>query len=118
MIAVLHMGTEPVPASALTLQYQRRVDKCNWKNIRGDGKFLFPVKALSVLGLVRLCAKAQIIILESRNNYGETVGRFAKSLWSPKSGGISRRYTHKIAISNHRIACNDQNVTLGTKIIE
>jgi hypothetical protein len=38
---------------------------------------------------------------------GETVGRFAKSLLGPKSVvEYLGRYTHKIAISNHRIqAC-------------
>jgi hypothetical protein len=47
------------------------------------------------------------------------VGRFAKSLSEVKSVvEYLGRYTHKIAISNHRIqSVNDQNVTLGTKII-
>jgi hypothetical protein len=57
------------------------VDKnSNWKNIRGDGKFLFPVKALSKVfraNIVRLYKrKAQIIILESRNNFGRNSGSF------------------------------------------
>jgi hypothetical protein len=49
---------------------------------------------------------------------GETVGGFAKSLWKSKSVvEYLGRYTHKIAISNHRIQSVNQNVTLGTRII-
>jgi hypothetical protein len=85
-------------------------------------QILVSSQALSkVLGLniVRLYKrKAQIIILESRNNLGETVGRFCqKAFGSPKSVvEYLGRYTHKIAISNHRIqSVNDQNVTFGYK---
>jgi hypothetical protein len=49
---------------------------------------------------------------------GETVGGFAKKpLEVPKSVvEYLGRYTHKIAISNHRIqSVNDQNVTFGYK---
>jgi hypothetical protein len=72
MIAVLHMGQNLslhphlhciVPAAGLI--------NGNWKNIRGDGKFLFPVKALSkVLGH---CAALR----ESPDNYT----RVKKQLW-------------------------------------
>jgi hypothetical protein len=76
------------------------VDKnSNWKNIRGDGKF-FPVKALSkVLGLIceALQAKSPDNYTRVKKQLGETVGRFAKSLWSPKSVvEYLGRYTHKI----------------------
>jgi hypothetical protein len=62
------------------------VDKMAIEEYRGDGKFLFPVKALSkVLGLniVRLYKrKAQIIILESRNNFGRNRVVLPKALKS------------------------------------
>jgi acyl carrier protein phosphodiesterase len=41
-----------------------------------------------------------------------------KNLWKSKSVvEYLGRYTHKIAISNHRIQSVNQNVTLGTRII-
>jgi hypothetical protein len=113
------LGTEPVPASALTLHRTGGgVDKIAIEEYKSDGKF-FPVKALSNfrVNIVRLYKrKAQIIILESRNNL-EKQWSFAKSLRKSKSVvEYLGRYTHKIAISNHRIqSVNDQNVTFGYK---
>jgi hypothetical protein len=62
-----------------------------------------------------LC-KAQIIILESRNNLGRNSGWFCqKPFGSPKSV-VEYLGRYKIAISNHRIqSVNDQNVTFGYK---
>jgi hypothetical protein len=61
--------------------------------------------------------KAQIIILESRNNLEKTVVVLPKSFWKSKSVEYLGRYTHKIAIKNHT-KVYDQNKLLGTKIIE
>jgi hypothetical protein len=72
---------------------------------KGDGKFLFPVKALSkVLGLnIVGFTSERIIILESRN-YGRNSGSFCqKAFGSPKSVVEYLKIHPKIAISNHRI---------------
>lgn len=110
------------------------VDKASqWKNIRIDGKFLFSVKALSKVFRAKYCEKLKIKLPDAYQ-------KVRKGLWekpwvvyakrpfgSPKSVvEYLGRYTHKIAISNHRIKSVDkQNVsfvykdykTLGTKKI-
>jgi len=95
----------------------------NWKNIRGDGKFLFPVKALSKVFRAKYCEALQA---KSPDNYTRVKKQLWEKQWvvfakkpfgSPKSVvEYLGRYTHKIAISNHRIqSVNDQNVTFGYK---
>jgi hypothetical protein len=95
----------------------------NWKNIRGDGKFLFPVKALSKVFRAKYCAALQA---KSSDNYTRVKKQLWEKQWvvfakkpfgSPKSVvEYLGRYTHKIAISNHRIQrVDDQNVTFGYK---
>lgn len=82
----------------------------DWKNIRYDGQFLFPVKALSKVFRAKFCKK-----LKDRN--GEEYKKIKENLWqkpwvvfakkpfgSPKSVvEYLGRYSHKIAISNQRI---------------
>jgi hypothetical protein len=64
-----HLGTEPV--TSYTSYQAAGLIKWQLENIRGDGKFLFPVKALSkVLGL-NMCGFTQ------PNNYT----RVKKQLW-------------------------------------
>ncbi|MEZ7499834.1 IS91 family transposase [Flavobacterium sp. Arc3] len=95
----------------------------NWKNIRGDGKFLFPVKALSKVFRAKYCAALQA---KSPDNYTRVKKQLWEKQWvffakkpfgSPKSVvEYLGRYTHKIAISNHRIKSIDtQNVTFDYK---
>jgi hypothetical protein len=90
-----------------------------WKNSRTDGKFLFPVKALSKVFRAKYCEK-----LKAKNPIGYE--QIRQGLWqkpwvvfakrpfgSPKSVvEYLGRYTHKIAISNHRIKAID-----GDKVI-
>lgn len=95
----------------------------NWKNIRCDGKFLFPVKALSKVFRAQYCEK-----LKSKEpiQYEQIRQKLWQKSWvvfakrpfgSPKSVvEYLGRYTHKIAISNHRIkAVDDKNVTFDYK---
>ncbi len=94
-----------------------------WKNSRLDGKFLFSVKALSKVFRAKYCEK-----LKTKNPIGYEQIRqdlwqkpwvvFAKKPFgNPKSVvEYLGRYTHKIAISNHRIKdISDQNVTFDYK---
>jgi hypothetical protein len=98
-----------VPGGGVTKEGQ-------WKNIRPDGEFLFPVRALSKVFRAKYCEKLR---------YAEPkqYERIRKSLWEKEwivyakkpFGGPKfvveylGRYSHKIAISNHRIKSVDQN---------
>ena len=94
-----------------------------WKNSRTDGKFLFPVKALSKVFRAKYCqklkAKEPIQYEQIRQDlWRKSWVVFAKKPFgSPKSVvEYLGRYTHKIAISNHRIKSIDyQNVTFEYK---
>jgi hypothetical protein len=94
-----------------------------WQNIRGDGKFLLSVKALSKVFRAKYCEKLKAIVPIQYEQIRQELWSkpwffFAKKPFgSPKSVvEYLGRYTHKIAISNHRIqSVNDQNVTFGYK---
>ena len=94
-----------------------------WVNIRNDGKFLFPVKALSKVYRAKFCDA-----LKAKNPDDYT--KVKKELWSKpwvvfakKPFGNAHsvveylgRYSHKIAISNNRIQeVDDKNVTFKYK---
>jgi hypothetical protein len=94
-----------------------------WQNSRTDGKFLFPVKALSKFFRAKYCAKLKA---KSPVQYEQIRQELWKKPWvvfakkpfgSPKSVvEYLGRYTHKIAISNHRIkSIDEQNVTFDYK---
>ena len=95
----------------------------NWKNIRTDGKYLFSVKALSKVFRAKYCQKLKskepIQYQQIRQElWKKPWGVFAKRPFgSPKSVvEYLGRYSHKIAISNHRIkAIDDKNVTFDYK---
>lgn len=94
-----------------------------WKNSRTDGKFLFPVKALSRVFRAKYCEKLKAKIPIGYEQIRQELWQkpwviFAKRPFrSPKSVvEYLGRYTHKIAISNHRIKNIDaQNVTFDYK---
>ena len=102
-----------------------------WKNLRSDGKFLFPVKALSKVFRAKFCEKLKANLKDKFNeNQENEYEKIRQSLWekpwvvyakkpfgSPKSVvEYLGRYTHKIAISNHRIRNIDaENVTFDYK---
>ena len=126
MIAVLHtwgqqLSLHPhlhciVPGGGIAKDQQ-------WKNSRSDGKFLFPVKALSKIFRAKYCeklkAKEPIKYEQIRQKlWSKPWVVFAKKPFgSPKSVvEYLGRYTHKIAISNHRIkSIDNQNVIFDYK---
>ena len=94
-----------------------------WENIPGDGKFLFSVKALSKVFRAKFCEKL-------KGKEPIKYKQIRKELWqkpwvvfAKKPFGNTKsvveylgRYTHKIAISNHRIrSVDNQNVTFNYK---
>ena len=94
----------------------------DWKNIRTDGQFLFPVKALSKVFRAKYVAKLRRDQLVSQ----ATINTLFQKNWvvyakrpfgSPKAVvEYLGRYTHKIAISNHRIQSIEKDtVTFGYK---
>ena len=102
-----------------------------WKNLRSDGKFLFPVKALSKVFRAKFCEKLKANLKDKFNeNQENEYEKIRQSLWekpwvvyakkpfgSPKSVvEYLGRYTHKIAISNGRIrGIDDKTVTFDYK---
>jgi len=91
-----------------------------WKNTRNEGKYLFPVKALSKVfrgkftdDLIKLDKKGLISLKEKFDEkrkylhpfYNERWVVFAKKpMFNPNQVvNYIGRYTHRIAISNHRI---------------
>ena len=94
-----------------------------WQNSRTDGKFLFPVKALSKVFRAKFCEKLKA---KSPTQYEQIRQELWQKPWvvfakkpfgSPKSVvEYLGRYTHKIAISNNRIKnIDEQNVTFDYK---
>lgn len=95
----------------------------HWQNIRADGKFLFPVKALSQVFRAKFCDK---LLKLAPEHYAPIRSKLWSKLWvvyAKRPFGSSKsvieylgRYTHKIAISNHRIkSIDDKTVTFTYK---
>jgi hypothetical protein len=91
------------------------VNKNNqWQNIRSDGKFLFPVKALSKVYRAKYC---EILKQKLPLQYQQIQNELWKKPWivyAKRPFGNSKsvveylgRYSHKIAISNRRIKAID-----------
>ncbi len=94
----------------------------NWHNLRADGKFLFPVRALSKVFRAKYVAdlsqKLEIDKATRQAPFKKDWIVYAKRPFgSPKSViEYLGRYTHKVAISNHRIQQVDaENVTFTYK---
>ena len=94
-----------------------------WKNSRTDGKFLFPVRALSKVFRAKYCQKLKAKLPIPYEHIRQDLWKkdwvvFAKRPFgNPKSVvEYLGRYTHKIAISNHRIkAVDDKEVIFEYK---
>lgn len=93
-----------------------------WKNIRSDGKYLFCVKSLSKVFRAKYVSKLRARDLGDQLLYDSLFKKnwvvYAKRPFgSPKSVvEYLGRYTHKIAISNHRIQKIEKDtVTFGYK---
>lgn len=82
-----------------------------WKNTKSKGKYLFPVKAMSKV------FKARFVAALRKNLKEEKSPGFYESLF--KNNCVVEylgRYTHKIAISNHRIKkLDNKGVTFSVK---
>ncbi|MCZ2460565.1 MAG: IS91 family transposase [Chitinophagales bacterium] len=86
----------------------------SWKNAKSNGRYLFPVKAMSVVfknkymeGLLKFIQTQNKIIEPSLRErlYGKNWVVYAKQPFGGPAQVIEYlgRYTHKVAISNHRI---------------
>ena len=120
MISILHtwgqtMTLHPhlhciVPGGGLTKQ-------AKWKHAKSDGKYLFNVKAMSTLYRGRFVAALKQQLPQQMTK--ELINALYKHNWvvyakrpfsSPQSVvEYLGRYTHKIAISNHRIKNTEDN---------
>lgn len=80
-----------------------------WKNIRADGKFLFPVKALSKVFRAKYVAHLRKHKLGSQELFDALFSKewvvYARRPFAHPSHVVEYlgRYTHKVAISNNRI---------------
>lgn len=126
MIAVLHtwgqnLSLHPhlhciVPGGGVTKQGR-------WKSARNKGKFLFPVKAVSKVFRARFMAALRKAFPEQSKSFFNSlfdkpwVVYAKRPFQSPKSVvEYLGRYTHKIAISNHRIkSIDDGQITFSYK---
>jgi hypothetical protein len=127
MIAILHTWGQTltlhphlhciVPGGGLTPQGK-------WKTAKTQGKYLFPVKAMSKVFRARFIAALTKALPEKMDD--GLVSELYKKRWvvyakRPFNGPVSvieylGRYTHKIAISNHRIrGISETKVTFSYK---
>ena len=94
-----------------------------WQNSHPKGNFLFPVKALSKVFRAKYCQKLKEKLPIKYEQIRQELWQKPWVVFAKKPFGSPRsvveylgRYTHKIAISNHRIkAVDDQNVTFDYK---
>lgn len=88
-----------------------------WKHARGDGKFLFPVKAMSQVFRARFVNTLRATIKNLDRSFYNVLFKTNWVVYAKRPFGGPKqvieylgRYTHKIAISNHRLVniTNDQ----------
>jgi hypothetical protein len=125
MIAVLHTWGQNLhlhPHLHCIVPGGGMVKNGKWKHIRVDGKFLFPVKALSkvfrakYVSLIRQAGLLPQAALDPLFSKQWVV--YAKRPFAHPSHVVEYlgRYTHKVAISNHRIiSCEDNRVRFSYK---
>ena len=92
-----------VPAGGLTMAGR-------WKPARGHGKFLFPVKAMSLVFRARFVAALRRQFPRQEKAFYDGLFKTPWVVYAKRPFGGPKqvveylgRYTHKIAISNHRI---------------
>jgi len=94
-----------------------------WKLSKSEGKFLFPVKAMSRVYWAKYVALLRAAKLEVEQSTYDALFKkewvvYAKRPFGSPSSVVEYlgRYTHKIAISNHRIlSIDDHTVTISYK---
>jgi hypothetical protein len=81
-----------------------------WKHARSNGKFLFPVKAMSTVFRARFIAALRSQFKGLEPSFYNTLFNTAWVVYAKRPFGSPKhvieylgRYTHKVAISNHRI---------------
>lgn len=96
-----------VPAGGLT-------PNAVWKFTRNNGKFLFPVKALSTVFRARFVAGLRKVLPDEPKSFYESLFKNDWVVYAKRPFGgplqvieYLGRYTHKIAISNHRLISMD-----------
>jgi hypothetical protein len=100
----------------------------HWKRARSNGHFLFPVKAMSKVYRARFVAALRTLLAEKQwpvpeKSFFDTLFRhewvvYAKRPFAGPEQVIEYlgRYTHKIAISNHRLVnVDDTHVSFTWK---
>ena len=95
----------------------------HWKYSRSDGEFLFPVKAMSVVFRARFVAALRSRIKGLDKSFYNSLFKTPWVVYAKRPFGGPKqvieylgRYTHKIAISNHRIsAITETEVTFRYK---
>jgi hypothetical protein len=94
----------------------------SWESIRKDGKFLFPVKALSKVFRAKYVGVLRLAGIEDKELYASLYAKpwvvYAKRPFGGPAQVVEYlgRYTHKIAISNHRLQqVDEQGVRFGYK---
>ena len=91
-----------------------------WKEANGNGKFLFPVKALSLVFRAKFVKELKKFLVASGMEYiSDLHAKLYAKPWDvyakPPFGGAKgviqylARYTHKTAITNHRITTYDED---------
>ena len=94
-----------------------------WKLSKTDGKFLFPVKAMSKVYRAKYVALLRTSDMEIEQSTFDTLFKKEWVVYAKRPFGSPKsvveylgRYTHKIAISNHRIlSIDDHTVTISYK---
>ncbi|MDR0796434.1 MAG: IS91 family transposase [Tannerella sp.] len=93
-----------------------------WRNIRVDGKFLFPVKALGKVFRAKYVSLLREAEIASQDEIAPLFSKrwvvYAKRPFAHPSHVVEYlgRYTHKVAISNHRlISCQNNRVSFSYK---
>jgi len=125
MIAILHTWGQNIsfhphlhcviPGGGITPQGK-------WRNSKAKGKFLFPVKAMSKVFRARFAEELRKFIYLDDNLYRNLFAKkwvvyCKRPFFGPKQViEYLGRYTHKVAISNHRIKSLDNaSVTFSAK---
>lgn len=94
-----------------------------WKLSKNQGKFLFPVKAMSRVYRAKYVALLKASVLEVHQTIYDSLFKkewvvYAKRPFGTPASVVEYlgRYTHKIAISNHRIiSMDDLTITISYK---
>jgi len=124
MISILHtwgqnLSLHPhlhciIPGGGLSYQ--------KWKYSKGNGKYLFPVKAVSKVFRARFMDEIRKFIpidhLDAKALFSKSWVVYSKRPFygAPQVIEYLGRYTHKIAISNHRISSiEDDSITFRAK---